>query len=357
MQEVSTEPWIDIPGPVLDIYRLWRPTPLFRATRLEQALQTPGAHLLQVRGRVAGRVAQAEHRRAAGVLQQGGRHPAHRHRDRRRASGARRWRWRASMFGLECTRVHGEGVVRAEAVPADLHGDVRRDGRSPRPVDRDEQRPRDPGGAPGLDRVARHRDQRGGGGRRHPRRHELLAGQRARTTSCCTRRSSGSRPSSRWRWPARRPTSIIGCVGGGSNYAGLAYPFMARQAARERSTRVPGRPSRRRARRSRRGGSPTTSATRRQMTPIVPMYTLGHDVRAGARARGRPALPRRRAVAVAAGARGPHGGGGVHAEPDLRGGGAVRADPGDHPGAGAEPRDQGRDRRGARGEARPARSA
>src|SRR5439155_21781782 len=31
MQEVSTEPWIDIPAPVLDIYRLWRPTPLYRA--------------------------------------------------------------------------------------------------------------------------------------------------------------------------------------------------------------------------------------------------------------------------------------------------------------------------------------
>ena len=41
MQEVSTDEWIDIPGEVIDIYRLWRPTPLFRATRLEQALQTP----------------------------------------------------------------------------------------------------------------------------------------------------------------------------------------------------------------------------------------------------------------------------------------------------------------------------
>src|SRR5438876_9887456 len=41
MQEVSTEPWIDIPGAVLDVYRLWRPTPLYRARRLEQALGTP----------------------------------------------------------------------------------------------------------------------------------------------------------------------------------------------------------------------------------------------------------------------------------------------------------------------------
>src|SRR5580700_8583222 len=40
-QEVSTEPWIDIPGEVLDILKLWRPTPLVRARRLEQALDTP----------------------------------------------------------------------------------------------------------------------------------------------------------------------------------------------------------------------------------------------------------------------------------------------------------------------------
>jgi tryptophan synthase beta chain len=40
-QEVSTEPWIDVPGEVLDILRLWRPTPLVRAVRLERALGTP----------------------------------------------------------------------------------------------------------------------------------------------------------------------------------------------------------------------------------------------------------------------------------------------------------------------------
>jgi len=40
-QEVSTRREIDIPGEVLDIYRLWRPTPLYRAHRLEKALNTP----------------------------------------------------------------------------------------------------------------------------------------------------------------------------------------------------------------------------------------------------------------------------------------------------------------------------
>jgi len=41
LQEVSTERAVEIPGPVRDIYRLWRPTPLHRARRLERELQTP----------------------------------------------------------------------------------------------------------------------------------------------------------------------------------------------------------------------------------------------------------------------------------------------------------------------------
>ena len=41
MQEVSTERRIEIPGPVRDIYRQWRPSPLYRARRLERVLDTP----------------------------------------------------------------------------------------------------------------------------------------------------------------------------------------------------------------------------------------------------------------------------------------------------------------------------
>ncbi|MGI9022970.1 MAG: pyridoxal-phosphate dependent enzyme [Acidimicrobiales bacterium] len=40
-QELSTDPWVEIPGPVLDVLRRWRPTPLVRATRMEAALATP----------------------------------------------------------------------------------------------------------------------------------------------------------------------------------------------------------------------------------------------------------------------------------------------------------------------------
>jgi len=43
-QEVSAERWIEIPEPVREIYRLWRPTPMYRALRLERMLDTP-AHI------------------------------------------------------------------------------------------------------------------------------------------------------------------------------------------------------------------------------------------------------------------------------------------------------------------------
>ncbi len=43
-QEMTAEPYVDIPEEVREIYALWRPTPLFRARRLEKALDTP-AHI------------------------------------------------------------------------------------------------------------------------------------------------------------------------------------------------------------------------------------------------------------------------------------------------------------------------
>ena len=90
-QEVSPEPEIAIPEPVRDAYKLWRPTPLYPRAAPGARARHAGAHLLQVRGRLAGRLAQAEHRRS--------RRPT---RTRRRASsasrprpapasGARRW--------------------------------------------------------------------------------------------------------------------------------------------------------------------------------------------------------------------------------------------------------------------------
>ena len=44
-QEVSGERWVSIPGEVQDVYRMWRPTPLYRADRLERALELPAGTL------------------------------------------------------------------------------------------------------------------------------------------------------------------------------------------------------------------------------------------------------------------------------------------------------------------------
>ncbi len=73
-QEVSTEREIEIPEPVRDVYRQWRPTPLHRARRLEQALQTPARMYYKYEGvSPAGShkpntsVAQAFYNREAGV--------------------------------------------------------------------------------------------------------------------------------------------------------------------------------------------------------------------------------------------------------------------------------------------------
>ncbi|MBV6433498.1 MAG: Tryptophan synthase beta chain [Bryobacteraceae bacterium] len=73
-QEVATEREIEIPGPVRDVYRQWRPTPLFRARRLEQALDTPARIYYKYEGvSPAGShkpntaVAQAFYNREAGI--------------------------------------------------------------------------------------------------------------------------------------------------------------------------------------------------------------------------------------------------------------------------------------------------
>jgi tryptophan synthase beta chain len=73
-QEVSTDREIEIPGPVRDVYRQWRPSPLVRARRLEQALQTPARIYYKYEGvSPAGShkpntsVAQAFYNREAGI--------------------------------------------------------------------------------------------------------------------------------------------------------------------------------------------------------------------------------------------------------------------------------------------------
>ena len=122
-QEVTTERYIDIPGEVLDVYKIWRPSAAVPCQAARGDARHPGAHLLQVRGRQPGRVAQAEHGGAAGVLQPpGGHHQAH-HRDRCRPVGERaRVRHCAVRDGVR--GVAGGRVVQGQAAPQDDDGDL-----------------------------------------------------------------------------------------------------------------------------------------------------------------------------------------------------------------------------------------
>ena len=128
VQEVSAEREIEIPDPVRDAYRLYRPSPLYRAHRLEQALDTPAHIYYKYEGVSPAGSHKPNTAIAAGVLQQGGGRQAPRDRDRRRAvgqrAGVRRRRVRPRGQGL-----HGPRELRPEAVPPDPDGDLRRGGR------------------------------------------------------------------------------------------------------------------------------------------------------------------------------------------------------------------------------------
>ncbi len=90
-QEMSADRYIDIPGAVIDVYKTYRPSPLLRARQLEQDLGLPAGVSIYYKyeGVSPGRVAQAQHRHPAGLLQQAGGHHEDLHRDRRRPVGQR----------------------------------------------------------------------------------------------------------------------------------------------------------------------------------------------------------------------------------------------------------------------------
>ena len=258
-QEVSAEPWIDVPGEVLDILKLWRPTPLVRAERLERALGTPARDLLQGRVGVAGRVAQDEHRGAAGLLQQGRGHPAHRDRDRRGPVGDRTG-VRVRAVRPRVQGLHGAGVVRAEAVPQDPHGDVGRVGRA---VTGRRSRP---------PRFARARDQRRGARRgaacddthyslgsvlNHVLLHQTVIGLEAKEQLALA--------------GEERPDVVIGSCGGGSNLGGIALPFVPDADVRLVAVEPSSCPT------LTEGTFEYDFGDTAGMTPLLPMYTLGHD--------------------------------------------------------------------------------
>jgi len=155
MQEVSTEREIEIPEPVRDVYRQWRVTPLYRARRLEKALQTPARIYYKYEGvSPAGShkpntaVAQAFYNKEAGIRRSQPKPVL--------VSGVRRWH-----LPVRCSHrragVHGARVVQPEAVSACVDGDLRRTLHR-QSVQRDPVRPQRSGKNAAEQRQPRHRD-------------------------------------------------------------------------------------------------------------------------------------------------------------------------------------------------------
>ena len=272
MQEVSTDQWIDIPGPVLDIYRLWRPTPLFRARRFEEVLGTPARIYFKYEGvSPAGShkpntaVAQAYFNRQAGA------------KGITTETGAGQWGSALSMacgfFDLDClvfmVRASYDQKPYRRIFMETFGAEVRP---SPTPTtEAGKNVLADDPGSPGslgiaiseaIEVAAQSPDTNYSLGSvlNHVLLHQTVVGLEAKQQMQLT---------------GDAPDVIIGCVGGGSNYAGLAYPFMADRLRGKAKTRfVAAEPA----------ACPTLTKGRfaydfgdtGEMTPLLPMYTLGH---------------------------------------------------------------------------------
>src|SRR5437588_5295113 len=272
MQEVSTEPWIDIPGAVLDVYRLWRPTPLYRARRLEQALKSPAHIYFKYEGTSpAGShkpntaIAQAYYNKEAGI------------RRLTTETGAGQWGSALALstqfFGLDCLVF----MVKASYTQKPYRrvfietfgAEVRP---SPTPTTQAgkkilEQNPDSPGSlgiaiSEAVEVAATNDDTNYSLGSvlNHVLLHQTVVGLEAQKQMEMT---------------GEQPDFVIGCVGGGSNYAGFSYPFMGdKLAGKLDATFIATEPA----------ACPTLTrgefaydfGDTGEMTPLVPMYTLGH---------------------------------------------------------------------------------
>jgi len=272
-QEVSAEREIEIPGPVREAYRLYRPAPLYRAHRLERALDTPAHIYYKYEGTSpAGShkpntaIAQAFYNRQEGV--------------RRLATetGAGQWgsalAFAGALFGLE-VKVY---MVRAsyDQKPyrrnlMELYGAEVVASPSPTTVY-------------GRQVLAEHPDSPGSLGMAISEAVEDAAGRDD------TRYSLGSvlnhvllhqtviglEAIEQMEMAGESPDVIIACAGGGSNFGGLAFPFVGRMLRGEASYRVvavepAAAPS------LTRGVYEYDFGDTARLTPLVKMYTLGHD--------------------------------------------------------------------------------
>jgi len=273
-QEMTGEQWVDIPGEVLDIYRLWRPTSLFRAARLERALETPARIYFKYEGSSpAGShkpntaIAQAFYNKQAGVRRMS------------TETGAGQWGSSLAMacrfFDLEClvfmVKASFEQKPYRRVFMETFGAEVR-----PSPSSTTEA---------GKKILEAHPDSTGSLGIAISEAIEVAATNEDTNYSIGSCLSHvllhqtvvGLEAQAQMEMAGDRPDVVVGCVGGGSNYAGLAYPFMA--------GKLRGDTPDMRFLATEPAACPTLTKGRfaydfgdtAQMTPLLPMYTLGHD--------------------------------------------------------------------------------
>ncbi len=271
-QEFSSQATVDIPGEVMDIYRLWRATPLFRARRLEKALDTPAHIYYKYEGTSpAGShkpntaVAQAYYNKRAGI--------------RRLATetGAGQWGSALSLacrlFGLECTvymvRISYDQKPYRRMMMHAWGGEV-----FPSPSDQTNsgravlaQSPDSPGSlgiaiSEAVEDAATHADTNYALGSvlNHVMLHQTVIGQEARLQMAMA---------------GEEPEVVIGCFGGGSNFGGLALPYvldrMVGKGPRILAVEPSACPS------LTKGTFAYDFGDTAKLTPLIKMYTLGHD--------------------------------------------------------------------------------
>ena len=272
MQEVSQERYIEIPEPVRDIYKLYRPSPLMRARRLEKALDTPARIYYKYEGvSPAGShkpntaIAQAFYNKQEGVKKL------------TTETGAGQWgsalALAGSFFDIEVevfmvkVSYHQKPYRRSlmEVYGATVHPSPTNLTNAGRQVL--EQDP-DSLGSLGIAISEAVEVAATSGGKikyslgsvlNHVLMHQTIVGEEALK---------------QFEKIDDYPDVVIGCIGGGSNYAGLAFPFMRERFAGKETRFVAAEPT----------ACPSLTkgvyaydfGDTAQMTPLVKMYTLGH---------------------------------------------------------------------------------
>ncbi|MEV0126397.1 TrpB-like pyridoxal phosphate-dependent enzyme [Streptomyces sp. NPDC050703] len=273
-QEFSTDREIDIPGAVIDIYRQWRPAPLIRARRLEQALDTPARIYFKYEGvSPAGShkpntaVPQAYYNKRAGVERL------------ITETGAGQWgsslALACSYFDLACEvymvkvsyqqKPYRRGLMETfgasvTASPSELTAA----GRAALAADPDST------GSLGLAISEAVEVAAGSGGTakyalgsvlNHVLMHQTIIGQEALL---------------QMELADDYPDIVIGAAGGGSNFGGLALPFLREQLGGGRSVRaIAVEPSS--CPTMTKGGYEYDFGDTAGLTPLTKMHTLGHD--------------------------------------------------------------------------------